>query len=122
MGNGMRFAAAAFAGAVLLWGGDPASASAYTDFNTGVALRAREPALAIKYLSSALADSALLPSLRPVALFDRAGAYERPGQFDLAWADYAASAALTPSFDTLLQRGSLLYHLGRIEPALADIA
>lgn len=101
---------------------EPVYASAYSEFNAGVALHARNNALSIQHLSAALADPALSPSLRSVALLDRADAYLGQGDVQSALSDLSTSIALRPSYDALLKRAALLGALGRTDAALGDLA
>ncbi|HEX4302182.1 MAG TPA: tetratricopeptide repeat protein [Rhizomicrobium sp.] len=99
-----------------------ALASAYSDFNAGLSARLHHPDLAIGYFTSALADPALLPSLRPVALFDRGGCYFQSKQYDLALIDLSASLALKPDFDAYMYRGLVYYRQHKPDAALADFS
>lgn len=110
-------------GAVLLGlaaGGMPAAATSYSDFNVGISLRGRDDDGAIRYLTSALADPALLPSFRAVALRIRADAYLHEGKEDLALADYTASLKLKPTYDVLMMRGELYVERDDLDAALSD--
>jgi tetratricopeptide (TPR) repeat protein len=99
-----------------------AVASSYSDFNAGIVASLHAPDLAIKDFTAALADPALLPSLRPVALMDRGTAYFGKKQFDLALADYTASLALRPDFDVLQRRGLIYYEQRKFDLAMADFS
>ncbi len=99
-----------------------ALASAYSDFNAGLSARLHHPDLAIGYFTSALADPALLASLRPVALLDRGGCYFLNKQYDLALADMSASLALQPDYDAYMYRGLVYYRLHKFDAALADFS
>lgn len=115
----MRRAVLALLGFLLL---APAAASPYSDFNAGLAMRGRDDDLAIQYLSKALADPGLPAPLKPVALRGRARAYERQKKNDLALADYTASLALRPDYDSHLSRGILLFHRDMFDAALGDFS
>jgi tetratricopeptide (TPR) repeat protein len=99
----------------------PANASAYSDFNAGVALRVRDDNAAIQHLTSALADPTLLPSLRPVALLDRALCYARLKQYDASLADLDASLKLRPNYDAYLERTRVNFVLGHEDAALNNL-
>jgi len=117
----VRHAALALCGLVLVFE-MAAKASPYSDFNAGLALRMRDDDLAIQYLSKALADPGLLAAFRPVALRSRARAYDREKKTDLALADYSASLALMPDYNTYMARGFILFHRDNYDAALRDFA
>ena len=98
-----------------------AQASAYSEFNAGIATQVRNDALAVQHFSAALADPQLLANLRPVALLNRATAYQRQGKLDLALADYSASLALRPTFDAYIRRSVIYRLMSQPEPAFADV-
>lgn len=99
-----------------------AAASAYSDFNAGVAARNnRDYVQAIRYLSQALAAPDLPAHLRPTALFDRAEAYAYSQQADPAIADYTAGLGLVPgNYDALQSRAYLHLKRKEFDPARAD--
>jgi tetratricopeptide (TPR) repeat protein len=106
----------------LLYVSGAASASPYSDFNAGIALRGVYDDLALQHFDAALAAPDLLASLRPVALFDRGEIYERQGKYDLALADFSASLLLRPTYDGYLARARLEVVQGHLDPALKDLA
>jgi lipoprotein NlpI len=101
-----------------------AGASAFSDFNQGISAHdAGEPAGTVRYMSAALANTALPAHLRPAALLDRGQAYMVQKQYDLALADYSALLALTPGdYTALMERGTLHAMRKEFELARADFA
>ncbi len=99
-----------------------AQASGYSDFVNGLSVRDSDDAAAVTYFTSALADPGLLANLRPVALYDRGLAYSHLKKIDLALADYSASLALQPQFDTYVVRAVTYERTGKPDAALADFA
>ncbi len=102
----------------------PAGASAFSDFNQGIsAHNLGEPADTIRYMSAALANTALPAHLRPAALLDRGQAYAIQKQYDLALADYNALLALIPGdYTASMERGALHAMRKEYELARADFA
>ncbi|HEX4861867.1 MAG TPA: tetratricopeptide repeat protein [Rhizomicrobium sp.] len=99
-----------------------AQASAYSDFNAGLAARNEHDADgAIRFLSQALAAPDLPAHLRSTAYFSRAQAYGTNKQIDLAIADLTSSLALAPDdFDVLTARASLYQEKKLFDLARAD--
>ncbi len=105
---------AAFCGAALLLAlPAQAQASAFSDFNAGIAAHNDGDAEGtIRAMSAALAAPDLPAHLEPTALFDRADAYGRTGRIDLALADLDRCIALVPAnYAALLRRGDI--HLSK---------
>ena len=99
---GRLFAAFVVASAFAL----PARATGFDDFNRGVNANNRgDSATAIDSLSRALASKDLPENLRPIALLDRAGAYERQKRYDDAIADLNETPKLSPNdYDAIYRR------------------
>jgi tetratricopeptide (TPR) repeat protein len=98
-----------------------AQASAYSDFNAGVAARnAGDADLAIRLLSAALAAPDLPAHLRSVALLDRAESRAVSKQYDAALTDYTAALALTPSYVGYVSRAAVHAQKKEYELARAD--
>jgi tetratricopeptide (TPR) repeat protein len=102
--------AALYCGVFLLALSAEAQASAYSDFNAGIAAHNDgDAAGTIRAMSLALAAPDLPVHLKPAALFDRADAYARSGEIDLALSDLSACLALAPENYAALVRRADIY-------------
>jgi tetratricopeptide (TPR) repeat protein len=101
-----------------------AMASAYSDFNAGVAARTdRDYDGAIRLMSKALAAPDLPAHLKPTAFYVRAQAYAQAKKYDLATADFSSALSLRPTdYDTLFARGVLYGMASKYDLARADFA
>lgn len=101
-----------------------AQASAYSDFNAGVAARTDgDYDGAIRFMSQALAAPDLPAHLKPTAFDVRAQAYVQAKKYDLATQDFTSALSLKPAdYDTLYQRGMLYGMASKYELARADFA
>lgn len=99
-----------------------AQAGGYNDFNMGIAARNRDDNNAtVTAFSRALAAGDLAPSLRTVALMDRAWAYRELRQYNAAISDFSAVIAEKPSdFEALRGRVGTYERMGQFENALPD--
>lgn len=118
----LRFLAPTLLGLSVLAGAAPAHATAFSDFNSGIAARnSGQCDQAITYFSSALAAPDLLATLRPVAYFGRGTCYERVRRFSNALSDFDSAIGLDPDYyDAHLERGKCLAFLRRYEQAELD--
>ena len=100
----------------------PACASAYSDFNSGIAARnARRCDLAVTHENAALAAPDLLASFKPTALLVRGDCQLVAGKVDAAIADFTAALALKPDDIQLhTMRGMAFEFLKRDDSAVAD--
>ncbi len=116
----MKFAA--FCGLAWLVFVTPADASGFSSFNAGIlAHNNADMNGAISNFTLALNAPDLPPVLRPIALLDRAEAYAVNGDYEHAFADYAACLALTSDdYTALIQRGTLHVLRRELETARAD--
>lgn len=99
-----------------------AIADSYQDLNTGIAARNRgDDAVAVAYLSSALAASDLPVELRPAALVARGAIYAKAGHLDAANADFTDAIKLRPNdIEALRERAALEAFQGHDADAIAD--
>jgi lipoprotein NlpI len=98
-------------------------ASAYSDFNTGVALRESDLCeRAVPFFSSAIAEPDLLADLRPVAFLARGQCYSQLKKADLALADFNQAIALRPDYyDAFLARGMEYARKDAYDNAVSDV-
>jgi lipoprotein NlpI len=99
-----------------------ALASAYSDFNAGIAARNNGNwDETIRRMSLALAAPDLLASFRIPAYIDRGDAHAGKKEWDAAGADYSAALALDPdNIETLLRRAFILALQKKYDAAIAD--
>jgi len=102
----------------------PAQASAYSEFDAGIAARNLGLCdIAIAHMTAALGAPDLLASLRSGALLVRGDCLRQTDKNAAALADFDAAIALSPdNFDSHLWRGELLEHLARYDDAAADFS
>lgn len=99
-----------------------AGASAYSDFNAGIAAHNRGNwDETIRRMTLALAAPDLLRSFRVPAYIDRADAHRSKKEWDAAVADYSAALALDPdNLESLLRRAAVYGRQKKYEAAVAD--